>query len=341
MIIDIHAHVCAAPELYQWKALHMSARGAHGYAPKKFAGEWVRDHPDTKRNLKIMDAVGTDVQFLSPRPFQLMHAEKPVKMVEAWAVSNHDYIAQQVKAFPTRFQGVCAPPQAPGEPITFGFSEIDRCVNQLGFIGLLIDTDPGEGDNSTPTLGDRYWYPLWEKMQELDLPGLIHSTGCKHGRETYSQHFISEESLAVLSLINSSVLQDFPKLKIIVSHGGGSIPYQIGRWQADYAMKAGRPIEEFNQRLGKLYFDTCLHAKRSIEMLTAIAGSRNVMFGTENPGSGSALNPETGKPFDDIKPVIDSIAALTDEDRRNIFEENARRLFTRLSIPRAQEAVSN
>ena len=81
-------------------------------------------------------------------------------------------------------------------------------------------------------------------------------------------------------------------------------------------------------------------SKRSIEMLTAIAGSRNVMFGTENPGSGSALNPETGKPFDDIKPVIDSIAALSDEDRRNIFEENARRLFTRLSIPRVKEATS-
>lgn len=107
MVIDIHAHVCAAPELYQWKALQMSARGAHGYAPKKFSDENVRDHADTKRNLRIMDSVGTDVQFLSPRPFQLMHAEKPLKMVEVWAVANHDYIAQQVKAFPAAFR-VCA-----------------------------------------------------------------------------------------------------------------------------------------------------------------------------------------------------------------------------------------
>ena len=210
MIIDIHAHVCAAPELYQWKANQMSARGAHGSVPKKFADDWVRDHPDTKRNLRVMDTVGTDVQFLSPRPFQLMHAEKPVKIMESWAIANHDYIAQQVKAFPNRFQGVCAIPQAPGAPITLGFPEIDRCVKDLGFIGLLIDTDPGEGDNSTPTLGDEYWYPLWEKMVQLDLPGLIHSTGCKHGRENYSQHFITEESLAILSIVNSNVLQDFP-----------------------------------------------------------------------------------------------------------------------------------
>jgi 4-oxalmesaconate hydratase len=341
MIIDIHAHVCACPELYQWKSVQMSARGAHGFNPRRFTDEFVRDHPDTKRNLRIMDSVGTDVQFLSPRPFQLMHAEQPLKLVESWAVANHDYIAQQVKAFPDRFQGVCAIPEAPGEPISFGFRELERCVKELGFIGLLIDTDPGEGDNRTPTLGDEYWYPLWEKMVELDLPGLIHSTGCKNGRETYSQHFISEESLAVLSLINSNVLQDFPKLKIIVSHGGGSIPYQIGRWQADYVMKAGGTVAEFNQRLRKLYFDTCLHAKKSIEMLVGIVGSENVLFGTENPGSGSAMNPETGKSYDDIRPLIDGIDILSEQDRRNIFEENARRLFSRLRIPRSQEMVSS
>jgi predicted TIM-barrel fold metal-dependent hydrolase len=332
MILDIHAHLCAAPELYQWKSVLMSARGAHGFAPKRFPDEWVRDHPDTKRNLRIMDAVGTDVQFLSPRPFQLMHAEKPVKIIEAWAIANHNYIAQQVAAFPARFQGVCAFPQAAGEPISWGFGELERCVEQLGFIGTLIDTDPGEGDNSTPTLSDEYWYPLWEKMVELDIPGLIHSSGCKQGRETYSQHFISEESLAVLSLINSNVLNDFPKLKIIVAHGGGSIPYQIGRWQADYVMKSGGTVEEFNRRLKLLYFDTCLHARKSLEMLIGIAGSTNVLFGTENPGSGSAANPETGKSSDDIKPVLDSIEFLSAGDRRNIFEMNARRLFPRLKV---------
>ena len=93
MIVDVHAHVCASPELYQWKSVQMSARGAHGFTPKKFSDDYVRDHPDTKRNLKILDSVGTDMQFLSPRPFQLMHAEKPLKMVEAWAVANHDQMS--------------------------------------------------------------------------------------------------------------------------------------------------------------------------------------------------------------------------------------------------------
>ena len=52
------------------------------------------------------------------------------------------------------------------------------------------------------------------------------------------------------------------------------------------------------------------------------------------------MNPETGRTFDDIKPVIESIDFLTEEDRRNIFEENARRLFPRLKIPRSEETAS-
>src|SRR5581483_5187229 len=188
--------------------------------------------------------------------------------------------------------------------VSLGFRELERCVKDLGFIGLLIDTDPGEGDNSTPTLADEYWYPLWEKMVQLDVPGLIHSSGCKHGRESYSQHFITEESLAVLSRINSRVFDDFPKLKIIVAHGGGSVPYQVGRWQADYVMKHGGTVDEFNRRLRLLYYDTCLHAKKSIEMFVSLVCSINVLATTENPGSGSAANPATGKSFDDIKPLI-------------------------------------
>jgi 4-oxalmesaconate hydratase len=330
MIIDIHSHVCAAPDLYVWKSNLIASRGAHGLSPLKFKDEFVREHSETKKNLRIMDSVGTDMQFLSPRPFQLMHAEKPWRIVEAWAVANHDYIAQQVTAVPSRFRGVCGLPQAAGEPVTIALPELDRCVKQLGFVGTLIDTDPGEGDNTTPTLENEYWYPLWERMVELDVPGLIHSTGCKHGRESYSQHFITEESLAVLQLVNSRVFDDFPKLKIIVAHGGGSVPFHIGRWQADHVLFHGSTVEDFNRRLKNLYFDTCVHYRKSLELLIGLVGSDNVLFGTENPGSGSAPNPETGRSFDDIKPLIEEIEFLTAKDRQKIFEENARRLFTRL-----------
>jgi len=96
---------------------------------------------------------------------------------------------------------------------------------------------------------------------------------------------------------------------------------------------------QFNRRLRQLCFDTCIHSRKSLELLLAVAGSDNVLFGTENPGSGSAANPETGKSFDDIKPLIDAIDSLSEGDRAGIFEENARRLFSRVAIPRAQETL--
>ena len=64
-----------------------------------------------------LDKVGTDVQFLSPRPFQLMHSEKPEKIVQWWVAANNDAIATSVKLAPTRYRGVAGLPQCAGVPI--------------------------------------------------------------------------------------------------------------------------------------------------------------------------------------------------------------------------------
>ena len=88
--------------------------------------------------------------------------------------------------------------------------------------------------------------------------------------------------------------------------------------------------ETFDESLKRLFFDTVIHARDSIAMLVKLVGSSQVVFGTENPGSGTALNPETGRAFDDIKSLIDGIDFLSAEDRANIYENNARRLFPRL-----------
>jgi predicted TIM-barrel fold metal-dependent hydrolase len=211
-------------------------------------------------------------------------------------------------------------------------------------VGCLLDPDPGEGDNQTPPLGDEYWYPLYEKLCALDVPAHVHSTGNQHGRGTYSTHFIDEESLAILSLLNSRVFLDFPKLKIIVSHGGGSVPYQVGRWRAERlhpVMAKNLPLKEsFDDSLKRLYYDTVIHSKESIAMLVRLVGSDRVVFGTENPGSGTAMNPETGRAFDDIKALVDDIDFLTAQDRANIYEHNARRLFPRLKAKGGAPAVA-
>src|SRR2546430_17196588 len=156
------------------------------------------------------------------------------RSVRWWVEANNDLIARQCRAYPDVFRGVAGLPQTPGGDLRPCVEELERCVAEHGFIGCLLNPDPTEGTGLQPTLDDEYWYPLYEKMVELDVPALVHSTACKSPRETYSAHFITEESVAVLNLckVESRVFDDFPGLRLIISHGGGSVPYQIGRWRA-------------------------------------------------------------------------------------------------------------
>src|SRR3989475_659600 len=232
MIIDMHGHVTAPPEFYAYKSGLLASRGYHGKGSPGISDE--RMHQAARRHLDLLEGVGTDVQFLSPRPFQLMHSEQPQSIVRWWVEANNDLIARQCRAYPDVFRGVCALPQAPGGDLRPCVEELERCVKQQGFIGCLLNPDPTEGTGLQPTLDDEYWYPLYEKMVELDVPALVHSTACRNPRESYSAHFIAEESLAILNLCKTSsrVFKDFPGLRLIISHGGGAVPYQAGLWRS-------------------------------------------------------------------------------------------------------------
>src|SRR5690606_22216646 len=204
--------------------------------------------------------------------------------------------------------------------------ELERCVTELGFKGCLLNPDPYEnGAVKAPPLGDRYWYPLYEKLCELDAVAHIHATSSREPeREPYTLHFINEETTAVYGLVTSSVLDDFPELKILVSHGGGAIPYQLGRFDSASARRGG---ERFRDRLRKLYFDTVLYTEEALALLIRTVGVDRVLCGAECPGVGSAINPDTGLTFDDIVPLIRGFDWLSAEDKEKILERNARQLF--------------
>jgi len=258
----------------------------------------------------------------------------PASLVDAWIAANNDTIARSVEMYPDRFAGVAGLPIVPDQPVEHAFGELERTVNELGFVGVLVNPDPTEGQGNPSTLNDPYWWPLYEKLIELDVPMQIHSAGCYSGRESYSEHFITEESIAILSLLRSDVFGRYPELRIMISHGGGSVPYQIGRWQAERLLPilgGSEDEERFEVSLRRFYFDSVLHNPASLELLLKTVGPDRVLFGTERPGSGSAMNPETGHHFDDIKPVIDKINFLTDADRRAIYEDNALAMYPRLA----------
>ena len=167
-------------------------------------------------------------------------------------------------------------------------------------------------------------------MVELDVAGLVHPASCRNPRESFHNHFITEESIAILSLVHSKVFEDFPKLKLVICHGGGSIPYQVGRWRSQ--LRGPNNTETFDEHLKKLYFDAALYNTESLELLFKIVGPDRCLFGTERPGAGSKINPRTGKWYDDVRPLIEGIPFLTAEDKEKIFQKNAEQVFAKVGL---------
>jgi len=223
MVIDSHAHVTAPDGLYVYKAALTAHRGAHGRGAVNATDDDIHKALNSpvfggSSHLEQLKEAGTDMQIISPRPYQMMTSENP-RIVQWYTEETNNIIAHSVKLYPKVFRGVCGLPLTPGVSPKAVLPYLERCIKEQGFVGLLLNPDPGECSGvETPAFGDRFWYPLYEKMVELDIPGHIHSTGCKSERLSYSLHFINEESISVVSLLNSTVFTDFPKLKIVVSH---------------------------------------------------------------------------------------------------------------------------
>ena len=324
LIIDSHAHVVIPPESYKFMAELVSSR-ANPYMMPKLSDEAVRVAGETI--IDIMDKVGTDIQFLSPRPYMQMHSVKPAQVTALWTQHMNDLVYRTVQMFPKRFRAIAGLPQYRDSSPVNCLAELEFRVKEQGFIGCLLNPDPTEGDGTPPPgLGDEFWYPLYEKLCEWDIPALVHSAGSCQPRESYTLKFINEESISIVSLMNSRVFERFPNLKLIVPHGGGAIPYHMGRFRAWSVRNGG---EFFDDKLKRLHFDTTTYDQNALELLFKTVGADRVLFATENPGTGSATDPTTGRAYDDLKPVIENIAFLSEEDRRNVFECNCTRLYSR------------
>jgi predicted TIM-barrel fold metal-dependent hydrolase len=329
MIIDCHGHVSAPAELWAYKATLLSHRGAHGRGHVEISDDQLCAAANKKEmgpcgHLDLLKRNGTALQLLSPRPFQMMHSQKPGRLVHWFTEEVNTIIHRQCKLFPDVWAPICGLPQVAGEPIEAVLPELRRCVTELGFKGCLLNPDPYENSGQeAPGLGDRYWYPLYEALCDLDVPAHIHATGSHSERTPYTLHFINEETIAVYNLVTSNVMSDFPNLKIVVSHGGGAIPYQLGRFEASSLRRKVR----FSENASKLYYDTVLYTEGALRLLIETFGPERCLFGAECPGVGSSVDPATGRTMDDIAPLISKFEWLTPAQKQMIFEDNARRVF--------------
>ena len=279
--------------------------------------------------LKFQRDRGTDMTIFSPRASAMSHHIGDAVTSLHWTQHCNDLIHRVCELFPDKFVGVCQLPQTPGVPPSNSIAELERCVNELGFIGCNLNPDPSGGHWTAPPLTDRYWYPFYEKMAELDVPAMVHvSASCNPNFHATGAHYLNADTTAFMQFLTGDLFDDFPTLRFIIPHGGGAVPYHWGRYRGLAQDMKRPPLPELIRH--NIFFDTCVYHQAGIDLLMKIVPTDNILFGSEMVGAVRSIDPETGFYFDDTKRYVDAVT-LTDEQRRKVFENNTRRVFPHLA----------
>jgi aminocarboxymuconate-semialdehyde decarboxylase len=289
--IDFHAHVIV-PEVYAVAAEHNifselptdpGVTDEMRSLIKGRAGTVLARMSDISERIVKMDAMGVDVQVLSA---SLVHqgldwadAQTSLRL----ARTTNDWIAKAVAAHPERFVGLgTLPLHVPSLAVT----ELERCMGELRLKGVAISTMAGPME-----LGDPQLRPFWAKAEALGAIVYIHPGGNRDRRfkrfhlwNSVGQAF--EEAMAISSLMYDGVLESFPKLKICISHGGGYMPFYMGRIDRNYVEKANTRVNMSKppiDYLRMLYFDSCVYETAVLQHLVDKVGADRVLLGSDYP----------------------------------------------------------
>ena len=229
--------------------------------------------------------------------------------------------------FPENFVGVCQLPQSPGVPPANCIAELERCVNELGFVGCNLNPDPSGGYWRDPPLTDRSWYPLYEKMVELDVPAMVHvSSSCNPAFHHTGAHYLNGDTTAFMQFLLSRPLQGFPDAALhhpawrrrgAVPLGplsrAGAGPRSGRRWRNDPRQ---RLLRHLRLSLSGHRADGQGHPGRQHPVRLG-DDRRRPQHRSRRPGT-TSTTPSA---------MSTSFRTSRDEDRKKIFEGNARKVF--------------
>jgi 4-oxalmesaconate hydratase len=140
-------------------------------------------------------------------------------------------------------------------------------------------------------------------------------------------HYLNADTTAFMQLLQADLFTDFPRLRLVIPHGGGAVPYHWGRFRG-LADMLDRPAPE-DALMRNVSFDTCVYQQPGINLLFDVIGIDSILFGSEMVGAVRGIDPQTGHHFDDTRRYVEALD-LTPRDRTAVFEANARRVYPRL-----------
>jgi 4-oxalmesaconate hydratase len=333
VIIDCHGHYTTAPGALQsfrdgQLAAFKGGAAATPLAEPRISDDEIRASLENAQ-LKLQRERGTDLTIFSPRASAMGHHLGDEAVSSRWSRLCNDLIHRVCNLYPRNFVGVCQLPQSPGVAPAHSAAELERCVRELGFIGCNLNPDPSGGHWNSPPLTDRHWYPLYEKMVELDVPAMVHvSASCNPNFHATGAHYLNADTTAFMQFLTADLFRDLPTLRFIIPHGGGAVPFHWGRFRGLAQDLKRPPLEQ--GLLNNVYFDTCVYHLPGIELLCKVVPLDNILFGSEMVGAVRGIDPRSGHYYDDTKRYIDALP-LAAADRERLFSANALRVYPRLA----------
>lgn len=293
-VVDVHAHYVGAGVAERIRA----EGGGHGVrliegqgpAPRvEVAGRpsglpLLPQLSDVPGRLAWMDAAGIDVQLVAPWMDLAGYELAPADGAWLAAVQNEELAALR-RAHPDRFRTAAA---VPLQHVELAVAELRRAVTELGHEAVQIGARVGELG-----LDDAALAPFWDAAEELGVPVIVHPAELElpeRIRRLFLHILVgnpSETTFAAAALLLGGVLEAHPGLRVLLVHGGGFVPYQMGRLQRGFTA-APPPVRATGalsprELLGQLSFDTVLHDPDALRQLIDFAGPGRVALGSDYP----------------------------------------------------------
>lgn len=240
---------------------------------------WSPEH-----RIKDCDHASVSVQVLSTVPVMFSYWAKPEDTLDLARYLN-DQIAQTVAENPKRFVGLgTLPMQAP----ELAVKELKRCMLDLGLAGIQIGTTINEW-----TLDATELEPIWAACEELGAAVFIHpwnmQTENRFGKYWFPWlvGMPCETTMAIGCLIFGGVLERYPKLKVCLAHGGGSLPGTIGRLQHGFETRpdlcAVRNKKGPVTYMDRIWVDSLVHDEDALHLLIKKFGEGKIILGSDYP----------------------------------------------------------
>lgn len=291
-IVDVHAHILPLEtmELMRKEAPTIGPRIERiddEFAVLDVAGTTYRPFPrgawDMEKRLADMDKAGIDVQVVSNTPQTFLYNQDAALNAVLAALQN-DQIAKAVSAHPDRLMGIATlPMQAPERAA----DELRRAMRKLGLKGAQIGSNINGRNLDDPALE-----PLWAAADELGAFFMVHPTqiaGADRLKAYYLANLIGnplDTTIAAAALVFGGVIERYPNIKFLMVHGGGFVPYQVGRFRHGWEVRP-EPQAKLKAPPGagfdRLLFDTILHSRAALEFLVASCGVSRVLLGSDYP----------------------------------------------------------